>query len=297
VATAPDRARVVQLFRELQDGITSGLAELGRDPFEEEEWERPGGGGGRSRLLAEAGGGATFERAGVNFAEVHGELSEAAAQGMPGSGRAFYATGVSVVVHPRNPYVPTVHANFRFFEKGDAWWFGGGSDLTPSYLFEEDVRHFHGTFKAACDRHGLEHYPAFKAGCDEYFSIAHRKERRGVGGIFFDYLRGDAEARFGMVQDLGRAFLPAYLPIFERRRNTPYGERERSWQLLRRGRYVEFNLVYDRGTLFGLRTDGRVESILMSLPPLARWETVPDPEPASDEGKLLEVLRVPREWV
>jgi coproporphyrinogen III oxidase len=289
-----DRARVAQLFRELQDTITTGLAELGRDAFAEEAWERPGGGGGRSRLLQ---GGATFERAGVNFAEVHGELSEAAAQGMPGSGRAFYATGVSVVVHPRNPYVPTVHANFRFFEKGDAWWFGGGSDLTPSYLFEEDARHFHATFKAACDRHGLEHYPAFKASCDEYFLIAHRKERRGVGGIFFDYLRGDAEARFAMVQDLGRAFLPAYGPIVERRRNTPYGERERNWQLLRRGRYAEFNLVYDRGTLFGLRTDGRVESILMSLPPLARWETVGDPEAASDEGKLLEVLRVPRDWV
>jgi coproporphyrinogen III oxidase len=294
MATAPDRTRVAQLFRGLQDVIATGLAGLGGDSFTEETWERPGGGGGRSRVLQ---GGTIFERAGVNFAEVHGELSEAAAQGMPGSGRAFYATGVSVVVHPRNPYVPTVHANFRFFEKGDAWWFGGGSDLTPWYLFEDDARHFHETWKAACDRHGLEHYSAFKASCDEYFLIGHRRERRGVGGIFFDYLRGDAEARFAMVEDLGRAFLPAYLPIVERRKGTPYGEHERNWQLLRRGRYVEFNLVYDRGTLFGLRTDGRVESILMSLPPLARWETVADPAPESAEGKLLEVLRVPRDWV
>jgi len=215
---------------------------------------------------------------------------------MPGQGRAFYATGVSLVIHPRNPYVPTVHANFRYFEKGDAWWFGGGADLTPYYLFEEDARHFHATLKAACDRHGAAHYAAFKAACDDYFVIAHRRERRGVGGIFFDYLGGDAEARFAMVADLGKAFLPAYLPIVERRGNTPYGERERAWQLLRRGRYVEFNLVYDRGTLFGLRTDGRIESILMSLPPLARWESLPDPDPASAEAKLLEVLRTPRDW-
>jgi coproporphyrinogen III oxidase len=202
-----------------------------------------------------------------------------------------------VVVHPRNPWAPTVHANYRFFEKGDACWFGGGADLTPSYLFEDDARHFHGTLKAACDRHGPEHYPAFKAACDDYFLIVHRRERRGVGGIFFDYLQGQAALRFAMIQDLGRAFLAAYLPIVERRKDTPYGERERSWQLLRRGRYVEFNLVYDRGTLFGLRTDGRIESILMSLPPLARWEVASEPAAGSDEAKLVEVLRTPRGWV
>ena len=289
-----DRDRIAQFFRELQDAIAAGLAERAGEPFAEERWDRPGGGGGRSRLLQ---GNAVLERAGVNFAEVQGELSEAAAQGMPGSGRAFYATGISVVVHPRNPFAPTAHANYRFFEKGDAWWFGGGADLTPAYLFDEDARHFHATLEAACNRHGLEHYPALKAACDDYFLIAHRGERRGVGGIFFDYLQGDRGARFAMVQELGRAFLPAYLPILERRQRTPYGERERNWQLLRRGRYVEFNLVYDRGTLFGLRTDGRVESILMSLPPLARWETVAEPAPGSEEAKLLEVLRVPRSWV
>lgn len=288
-----DRQAVAQLFRDTQDRIVEALTRLGGEAFTEETWDRPGGGGGRSRALQD---GRIFERAGVNFSEVHGELSEATAHGMPGSGRAFYATGVSLVIHPRNPYAPTAHANFRFFEKGDAAWFGGGADLTPYYLFEEDARHFHGVWRAACDRHDKAHYPAFKKTCDDYFLLQHRGERRGVGGIFYDYLQGDRAAGLALSADLASQFVAAYLPLVERRHTTPYGERERRWQLLRRGRYVEFNLIYDRGTLFGLRTDGRVESILMSLPPLVRFEAAPDPDAGSDEGRLLAVLRQPREW-
>jgi coproporphyrinogen III oxidase len=216
---------------------------------------------------------------------------------MPGSGRKFHAVGTSLVLHPRNPLAPTVHANFRYLEHGDAGWFGGGSDLTPYYLYEEDARHFHQTWKAACDRHDPACYARFKKTCDDYFNLPHRGERRGIGGLFFDYLKDDLPARFALVRDLSAAFLPAYLPILERRHTLPFEQRHRDWQLLRRGRYVEFNLVYDRGTLFGLKTDGRAESILMSLPPLAAWGAAREPAPGSDESRLLEVLRTPRDWI
>ena len=214
----------------------------------------------------------------------------------------FFAAGISLVFHPRSPMAPTVHANYRYFERGDgqqpgAWWFGGGAELTPSYLFEEDARHFHQVHREACDKHDPALYPRFKQWCDEYFFIKHRGESRGLGGIFFDNLNDrDQDACFAFVSDCARSFLPAYMPIIERRAALPATEAQRDWQQLRRGRYVEFNLVYDRGTLFGLRTNGRIESILMSLPLTARWEYMHAPEPGSEEARLLEVLQTPRDW-
>ena len=247
--------------------------------------------------------GAIFEKAGVNVSAVHGELSEQAAAAMRGAHgvgeRRFFATGVSLVLHPHNPMAPTVHANYRYFELGggETWWFGGGADLTPAYLFDEDARHFHATLRAACDRHDSAFYPRYKKWCDEYFFIKHRGERRGVGGVFFDDLSGpDAGGLFDFVADCAGAFLPAYLPILERRVGMPFTEDQKRWQALRRGRYVEFNLVYDRGTTFGLRTDARVESVLMSLPLTARWEYDHQPAPGSDEARLLDVLRSPVDW-
>jgi coproporphyrinogen III oxidase len=232
----------------------------------------------------------------VNFSEVHGELPEDLGNRMPGEGRDFYATGTSLVFHPRSPRVPIVHANFRYFERGTTFWFGGGADLTPIYLEPDDARHFHARLRAACDRHDPGYYPRFKKWCDDYFFLKHRDERRGVGGIFFDELVGEYARLFAFVQDVSAAFVSAYFPIVERRRNETWGEKERAFQLYRRGRYVEFNLVYDRGTIFGLKTRGRTESILMSLPPLARWEYSFEPAPGSREAELLEVLRTPREW-
>jgi coproporphyrinogen III oxidase len=276
----------------LQDRITGALEALDGARFVEDLWERPGGGGGRTRVLAE---GRVFEKAGVNFSRVHGELAAEFAATIPGEGRSFFATGVSLVLHPRSPRVPTVHANFRYLEKGERRWLGGGSDLTPYYLYEEDARHFHRVWKKVCDRHHPEYYSRFKKWCDEYFFLKHRGEARGVGGLFFDYLDA-TPANFAFWKDLGAAFLDAYLPIVERRAGEPYGDAERLHQLRRRGRYVEFNLVYDRGTLFGLKTDGRSESILMSLPPLVRWDYDATPAPASPEAELLDVLRRPREW-
>ncbi|MFN7130591.1 MAG: oxygen-dependent coproporphyrinogen oxidase [Myxococcales bacterium] len=277
-----------------QDEVSAALERLDGARFRKDSWQRPGGGGGRSRVLQ---AGAVFERAGVNYSDVFGELPEDVAKTFPGEGLAFRASGVSLVFHPRNPMAPITHANFRVFERGDTFWFGGGADLTPTYLFDEDARHFHATLKAACDRHDPTYYPRFKKWCDEYFFIRHRGETRGVGGIFFDHLSGDRAALEAFAQDAWRAFLPAYLPLVERRKDAPFGERERTFQLLRRGRYVEFNLVYDRGTVFGLKTGGRIESILMSLPPLAGWEYDFRPEPGSEEERLLAVLRAPRAWV
>jgi coproporphyrinogen III oxidase len=282
------------LFRDLQDRICSALdAEDGAARFREDAWQRPGGGGGRSRVLA---GGALFEKAGVNFSEVHGELKPDFARSLPGDGLAFYATGVSLVLHPQSPMVPTVHANFRHLRRGSASWFGGGADLTPYYPEREDVVHFHRTLKGACDRHDPSFYPRFKAEADAYFYLPHRGETRGVGGIFFDYLQRHPERDLAFVADAGAAFLEAYLPIARRRREAPWGERERQFQLLRRGRYVEFNLLYDRGTVFGLKTDGRTESILMSLPPLVRWEYDAQPEPGSREADLANWLK-PQDWL
>jgi coproporphyrinogen III oxidase len=287
-------ARAAAHFQELQDQICAALETLdGGARFREDAWQRPGGGGGRSRVIED---GALFEKAGVNFSDVHGELGEEMARSMPGDGRAFRATGISLVLHPRSPMVPTVHANFRCFSRPGAAWFGGGADLTPYYPWREDAVHFHRTLKEACDRHDPTYYPRFKKQCDEYFYLPHRGETRGIGGIFFDYLQGDLEAVFAFVRDAGAAFVPAYAPIAARRRGEPYGEAEREFQEIRRGRYVEFNLIYDRGTIFGLKTGGRIESILMSLPAVARWKYGYEPPPGSREADLLSYLR-PQEWL
>jgi coproporphyrinogen III oxidase len=287
------RQRSAQTARQLQEQIAAKLAELDGRSFLEEVWNRPGGGGGRTLLLAHGG---LFEKAGVSFSEVHGELSPGFAESLPGAGRDFYATGASLVLHPFNPRVPAVHANFRYIEKGERWWFGGGSDLTPYRLYADDARHFHRVWKEVCDRHDPTYHRRFKKWCDEYFYLPHRGETRGVGGIFFDDLTGDAERLFLFWKDAGEAFLRAYLPIVERRRAEPFDESERAHQLHRRGRYVEFNLLYDRGTHFGLKTGGRAESILMSLPPCASWE--PRPPPAGGpEAELLEALKNPRDWL
>ena len=287
------REKTETYFKELQDRITKAVEDLDGISFREDGWSREGGGGGRTRVLEN---GNVFEKAGVNFSSVHGDLPEQFASKIPlGSGTAFFATGVSLVFHPRSPMVPAVHANFRYLEKGDAQWFGGGSDLTPCYPFAEDAKHFHQVIKAACDRHDPEFYPRFKKWCDEYFTLKHRDEMRGVGGIFFDYLEGDREKNFAFVQDAGISFIDAYLPIARRRMHEPYGDSERQYQLYRRGRYVEFNLLYDRGTIFGLETRGRTESILMSLPPLVRWVYDFKPNPGSREEKALEFYQ-PRQW-
>lgn len=295
------RQKMAVFVHDLQDEICNAIADLDGKAFREDVWERPGGGGGRSRVLQE---GNVFEKAGVNVSVVFGTLSPEAARAM-GGGREiedprFFAAGISLVIHPWNPMVPTAHANYRYFERGEgvAWWFGGGADLTPSYLFEDDARHFHQVLKAACDAHDPQYYPRFKRCCDEYFYIAHRGERRGVGGIFFDDLHDRPPDRlFAFVQACGKAFVPAYVPLVERRKDLPYSPDQKRWQQIRRGRYVEFNLVYDRGTMFGLRTGGRIESILMSLPLTARWEYDHQLIPGSEEARLLEVLRQPRDWV
>ncbi|MEZ4464526.1 MAG: oxygen-dependent coproporphyrinogen oxidase [bacterium] len=288
--------RAAAFFQDLQRRIIAGLEAF--DPatrFRLDRWERPGGGGGDTCVIE---GGALLEKGGVNFSEVHGELPADFAAKLPGTGTGFWAAGVSLVLHPQNPYVPTVHANFRMIRQGDKAWFGGGADLTPYYPFEEDARHFHRTLKAACDAHHPDFHPRFKAQCDDYFYLPHRQEARGLGGIFYDHLTGDEhgmdlEQVFAFAQTAGDAFLPAYVPIVERRRGLAFGERERGWQAIRRGRYVEFNLMYDKGTLFGLRTSGRIESILMSLPPVVRY--VYDHQPEGPEAALLEAL-VPRDW-
>ncbi len=288
------REKTETYFKELQDRIANAVEELDGNRFSEDAWTREGGGGGRTRVLEE---GQVFEKAGVNFSSVHGNLPPEFAAKIPlGSGTGFFATGVSLVFHPRSPMVPAVHANFRYLEKGEASWFGGGMDLTPCYPFAEDAAHFHKTMKAACDRHDPDYYPRFKKWCDEYFTLKHRGEMRGVGGLFFDYVQGDPDKNFAFVEDVGNSFLQAYLPIAKRRLNELYGEHERQYQLYRRGRYVEFNLLYDRGTIFGLETRGRTESILMSLPPLVRWVYDYKPAPGSREEQALEYFQ-PREWV
>jgi len=285
----------VDFFRGLQDSICAGLeAEDSGGKFREDSWTREGGGGGRSRVLVD---GKVFEKAGVNFSEVFGEMAPDLAKQVPGEGSAFTATGVSLVLHPRNPYVPTVHANFRYLTKGDRSWFGGGGDLTPFYPVREDVIHFHKTWKTVCERHApLVDYRAMKKDCDEYFFLPHRQEARGVGGIFFDYKSGEMNHWFAFVRDAGDAFLSSYLPIVARRKGAPYSDRERQFQEYRRGRYVEFNLLYDRGTVFGLKTGGRVESILMSLPPMVRFWYDYRPEAGSKEALLAEYWLKPKDW-
>jgi coproporphyrinogen III oxidase len=286
--------RVAEFFRHLQDRICVALEDLDSSgQFREDTWTRQGGGGGKSRVLS---GGALFEKAGVNFSEVFGEMSPEFAAQVPGEGREFTAIGVSLVLHPRTPMVPTVHANFRYLTKGSKKWFGGGGDLTPYYPYQEDAVHFHRAWRDVCARHGPPvDYARFKKWCDDYFFLAHRAEHRGVGGIFFDNLEGDRECLFAFVRDCGQAFLDAYLPIARRRKDEPYGQAERQWQEFRRGRYVEFNLIYDRGTVFGLKTGGRTESILMSLPPVVQWLYDYHPAPGSREAELHEFLK-PRDW-
>jgi len=300
LATETERqARVEEVqayMRDLQDRICAGLEALdGGATFHEDTWDRPEGGGGRTRVMEE---GALIERGGVNFSAVHGsQLPESASARRPElAGQPFSATGVSLVLHPRNPYVPTVHMNVRFFDAGTAWWFGGGADLTPYYGFREDAVHFHQTLKAACDRYDGDYYRRFKDWCDDYFYLKHRGEMRGVGGIFFDDLNDGWDQTFGFTQAVGDAFLDAFSPIAERRRDREYGDHERQWQLIRRGRYVEFNLVYDRGTLFGLQSGGRTESILMSMPPLASWRYDYQPESGTPEAELVETFLKPQAW-
>ncbi len=292
---------VTRYLTGLQNRICSELEQLdGKQQFVEDAWERPGGGGGESRVLK---GGIVFEQAGVGYSHVFGdEMPPSATKNRPElAGKRFEAAGVSLVIHPQNPYVPTTHANFRFFTAGDdnpAWWFGGGFDLTPYYPFLEDVEHWHEVAKRACDPFGEDLYPRYKTWCDEYFYLKHRGETRGVGGLFFDDINeGGFETSFNFVKAVGDSFIAAYKPIVKRRHKHPYGERQREFQLYRRGRYVEFNLIYDRGTLFGLQSGGRTESILMSLPPRVRWEYGWKPEPDSAEDVLYREYLKPRDWL
>ena len=299
-----DIDRVIDYLRSLQDDICAGLEKLdGESHFAEDRWERDGhGGGGVTRVMQN---GKVFEQAGVNFSHVTGDglPKSATAQRPELAGASFQATGVSLVMHPKNPYVPTSHANVRYFQAAQpdgkiVWWFGGGFDLTPYYPDHEDVVRWHRQAKAACDPFGEDVYPRFKKWCDEYFYLPHRDETRGAGGLFFDDLNEwDFDTSFAFLRSVGDGYLQAYAPIVERRKNHEYGERERQFQLYRRGRYVEFNLVYDRGTLFGLQSGGRTESILMSLPPLVRWAYDWKPDPGSAELDLYENYLRPRDWL
>jgi coproporphyrinogen III oxidase len=287
---------VREYLSDLQQRIVAALERLDGGAFLSDAWQRAEGGGGVTRILED---GALFERAGVGFSHVTGsQLPASASAARPQlAGRSFEAMGVSLVLHPRNPYCPTVHMNVRFLAAGPVWWFGGGMDLTPYYGFDEDARHFHSTCKNALAPFGAERYPRYKKGCDEYFFLKHRNEPRGIGGIFFDDLsEPDFDRCFALVRSVGDHFLEAYSPIVERRRAIDYGERERAFQAYRRGRYVEFNLVYDRGTLFGLQSGGRTESILMSLPPAVAWRYDWKPEAASPEARLYSDFLRPRDW-
>lgn len=299
------KEKFVTYIKNLQDTITSKLETIdGKATFKEDPWVRKEGGGGRTRVIEN---GAVFEKGGVNISEVHGELPESMQSYFGVKDANFFACGLSLVLHPKNPFVPTVHANWRYFEMYDQegnivdQWFGGGQDLTPYYLFEEDATHFHQVSKTACDKHDSNFYPKYKARCDEYFHNAHRGEGRGIGGLFFDYLKKtetmSMEDWYNFVTEVGDSFLEAYVPIVEKRKNFEYTQENRDWQEIRRGRYVEFNLVHDKGTLFGLKTNGRIESILMSLPPHVQWRYDHNPEPGSEEEKLVERLKNPKEWV
>ena len=299
-------------IHELQDTITSKLEMVdGKATFKEDIWERPEGGGGRTRVIET---GNVFEKGGVNISGVHGKLPKSMQTYFNVGDVDFFACGLSLVLHPKNPMAPTVHANWRYFEMYPSTplragepreiidsWFGGGQDLTPYYLFEEDAIHFHKVCKTACDKHNPEFYADYKKRCDDYFYNTHRNEARGIGGLFFDYCKATEtmtmEDWYNFVTEVGNSFLEAYVPIVERRKDLPYSDEQRNWQEIRRGRYVEFNLVHDKGTLFGLKTNGRIESILMSLPPHVQWVYDHHPEPESEEEKLLKVLQNPIEWV
>lgn len=292
-------------IHELQDTITSALEKVdGKAHFKEDLWDRPEGGGGRTRVIEN---GNVFEKGGVNISGVHGKLPKSMQAYFNVDDVDFFACGLSLVLHPKNPLAPTVHANWRYFEMYNSdgevvdSWFGGGQDLTPYYLFEEDAIHFHQTCKTVCDRHDENFYQEYKKRCDDYFYNAHRNEARGIGGLFFDYCKASEtmtmQQWYNFVTDVGNSFLDAYVPIIEKRKNLPYTEAQRTWQEIRRGRYVEFNLVHDKGTLFGLKTNGRIESILMSLPPHVQWVYDHQPEHGSEEEKLLTVLKNPKDWV
>jgi coproporphyrinogen III oxidase len=297
-----DASRVKGYLSELQDRITAAVEAVDGAKFRRDPWDRPEGGGGESRILSD---GTVFERAGVSVSHVFGErMPPSASNARPEiAGAPFEAMGLSLVFHPRNPHAPTTHCNVRFLiakpRTGPAvWWFGGGFDLTPYYPYDEDVLHWHRTARDACEVLGPNAYPKYKAWCDSYFFLPHRNETRGVGGLFFDDLnQGGFEACFAFLRSVGDAFLSAYMPILERRKHAPYGDRERQFQLYRRGRYVEFNLVYDRGTLFGLQSKGRIESILMSMPPLVRWEYDWHPLPGSPEARLYADFLRPRDYL
>ncbi|GMI66245.1 LESION INITIATION 2 [Hibiscus trionum] len=306
------RSRFQRMIMDVQDSVCGALEALdGAGNFKEDAWTRPGGGGGISRVLQD---GHVFEKAGVNISVVYGVMPPEAYRAAKGAVTdqnpgpvPFFAAGISSVLHPKNPFAPTMHFNYRYFET-DApkdspgaprqWWFGGGTDLTPSYIFEEDIKHFHSIQKRACDKFDPSFYPRFKKWCDDYFYIKHRGERRGLGGIFFDDLNDyDQEMLLSFATECANSVVPAYVPIVEKRKDTPFNERHKAWQQLRRGRYVEFNLVYDRGTTFGLKTGGRIESILVSLPLTARWEYDHKPEEGSEEWKLLDACINPKEWI
>ncbi|WP_346883794.1 oxygen-dependent coproporphyrinogen oxidase [uncultured Algibacter sp.] len=294
-----------QYIQNLQDAITTKLEAIdGKAKFKEDIWKRPEGGGGRTRVIEN---GNVFEKGGVNISGVNGKLPKSMQTYFKVGEVDFFACGLSLVLHPKNPMVPTVHANWRYFEMYDDngpiidSWFGGGQDLTPYYLFDEDAKHFHQTCKTACDKHNPEFHTTYKARCDEYFYNAHRNEGRGIGGLFFDYCKASETMTMGdwynFVTEVGDSFLDAYVPIVEKRKKLPYTEAQRHWQEIRRGRYVEFNLVHDKGTLFGLKTNGRIESILMSLPPHVQWVYDHQPEVGSEEERLIQVLKNPKDWI
>lgn len=297
--------RFYAYIEQLQDTITAKLEEVdGKATFREDIWVRPEGGGGRTRVIEN---GAVFEKGGVNISGVHGELPDSMKAYFKVEDANFFACGLSLVLHPKNPMVPTVHANWRYFElygkNGEIvdQWFGGGQDLTPYYLFDEDAKHFHEVCKSACDKHNPTFYSTYKKRCDEYFWNTHRNEARGIGGLFFDYCKATETTSipdwYNFVTEVGKSFLNSYVPIVTKRKDLEYSKEQRDWQEIRRGRYVEFNLVHDKGTLFGLKTNGRIESILMSLPPHVQWVYDHQPEEGSEEERLLNILSAPKEWV
>ena len=291
-------------IRKLQDRITSKLEEIdGAAKFREDLWERAEGGGGRTRVIEN---GAIFEKGGVNISAVHGALPKSMQNYFGVKDADFFACGLSLVLHPKSPMIPTVHANWRYFEMYDKkgkivdQWFGGGQDLTPYYLFDEDAIHFHAICKMVCDKHDSSFYPSYKKKCDDYFWNTHRNEARGIGGLFFDYCKATEKKNmrnwYDFVIEVGDSFLEAYIPIVEKRKIIPFNQEQRDWQEIRRGRYVEFNLVHDKGTLFGLKTNGRIESILMSLPPHVQWQYDHQPEKGSEEERLIQILKNPKDW-
>lgn len=291
------KEQIADYFRTLQDSICRQLEAMDGERFREDAWERPGGGGGRSRVLQ----GHIIEKGGVNFSAVHGPMPEKITKALGVDPGDFFATGVSIVLHPRSPKVPIIHMNVRYFEMtNEVWWFGGGIDLTPHYIVDEDASYFHQQLKAVCDQHHEAYFSEFKKWADDYFFLKHRDETRGIGGIFFDRLSHQEgftqEQRFAFVKDVGELFAPLYIELVNRHRDEPFSEQERQWQMLRRGRYVEFNLVWDKGTKFGLDTNGRTESILMSMPPTAEWEYMHEVQPGSPEHSTQEKLRKGIDW-